>query len=108
MMRISRVVGVSSLLLTAISLFAQGTSSSVEANKKLVYEFYRIAFEPMNADAVPQFCADSYIEHNPTIGNGTREDLMNVMKSGRFGKGSGKVVNKLNDPPAMIAADGEI
>src|SRR5271165_6095132 len=101
-MKIAKALILSSLVLTGASLVAQSKANSVEANKKIVYEFYRVVWEPKNLDALPQFMADTYIEHNPMF-NGGRDDLVGMLKSGRFGDWSkiNKPVNTLKDSPEL-------
>ncbi len=97
------------LVLSATSLFAQSGRTQVDANKKVVYDFYRFAWEPKDMSAVPKFMSDDYVEHNPMF-NGGRDDLMRALQSGRFGKWNepAKVQDELKDPPAMIVAEGDL
>lgn len=97
------------LVLSATSLFAQSGRTQVDANKKVVYDFYRFAWEPKDMSAVPKFMSDDYVEHNPMF-NGGRDDLMRALQSGRFGKWNepAKVQDELKDPPAMIVAEDDL
>src|ERR1700681_735421 len=99
-MKIVKALILSSLVLMGASLVAQSKPGSVEANKKVVYDFYRVVWEPKNLEALPQFMSENYIEHNPQF-NGGRDDLVGVLKSGRFGDWSktSKPVTALKDPP---------
>jgi predicted SnoaL-like aldol condensation-catalyzing enzyme len=107
-MTIIRTVALGSLFLAASSLLAQG-NQRVEANKKVVYDFYRFVWEPKDLSALPKFMPESYVEHNPLF-SGTREDFVHALQSGRFGEWNkpGKVPDKLNDPPALITAEGDL
>ena len=68
-----------------LSLLCAGASaldqSQVEANKKVVFDFYRFVWEPRNLKALETFIPESYIEHNPRF-NGKRIDLVNALKGG--------------------------
>ena len=83
--------------------------SQVEANKKVVYDFYRFVWEPRDLKALETFMPESYIEHNPRF-NGKRIDLVNALKGGTLSDWSkaGKVEDKLHDPPALITAEGDL
>lgn len=88
---------------------AFGQSAQLEANKKVVFDFYRYAWEPKDLSAVPKFMSEDYIEHNPMFAGG-REDLIHALESGRFGKWTepGKVQDQLKDPPAFVVAEGDV
>ena len=88
--------------------FAQ--SAQLEANKKVVYDFYRYVWEPKDLSSVPKFMSDDYVEHNPMFAGG-RADLVHALESGRFGKWMtepGKVEDQLKDPPAFVVAEGDM
>lgn len=104
-----RIVALGSLFLIGSTLFAQSNQSQVEANKKVVYDFYRFVWEPRDLNALPKYMPEDYIEHNPMF-NGKREDLVSALKSGRLQDWSkpGKVQAKLNDPPALITAESDL
>jgi predicted SnoaL-like aldol condensation-catalyzing enzyme len=98
------------LLLSAHSVFAQ--NAQLEANKKVVVDFYRYVWEPKDLSSVPKFMSDDYVEHNPLFSGG-REDLVKALESGRFGKwtnepGKAKVEDRLKDPPAFVVAEGDL
>ncbi len=50
--------------------FGQGYLSALETNKKVVFDFYRLVFEPRNADLAEIYVAEDMIEHNPRMQNG--------------------------------------
>jgi len=48
------------------------TSSQVEANKKLVLDFYQQMFGDKDTSAVDKYILPSYIQHNPTVADGSQ------------------------------------
>lgn len=62
------------ILLTSLTLssaYAKSTSQ-VEANKKLVKDFYELAFNKHKpTEAAKLYIGDKYIQHNPHVPNGT-------------------------------------
>ncbi|KAB7781179.1 MULTISPECIES: nuclear transport factor 2 family protein [Xanthomonas] len=40
------------------------------ANKRLVYDFWRIVFEAGHTEYAPMYMAKDYIQHNPNVANG--------------------------------------
>src|SRR5580704_8065539 len=96
------------LLFSTHAAFAQ--NPQLEANKKVVVDFYRYVWEHRDLSSVSKFMSDDYVEHNPLFAGG-REDLVKALESGRFGKwnnGGGKVEDQLKDPPAYAIAEGDI
>jgi predicted SnoaL-like aldol condensation-catalyzing enzyme len=85
---------------------AQGYLSPLESNKKVVFDFYRLVFEPRNADLVPQYIAETFIEHNPRFESG-RENFIKTLKS-LPAPASDEVGESLRTPPALIVAEGDL
>ncbi|MEK2644912.1 nuclear transport factor 2 family protein [Bdellovibrio sp. BCCA] len=57
--------------LFSISAFAVGATSNVEANKKLVRDFYEMAFNQHKpTEAAKKYIGSKYIQHNPYVPNG--------------------------------------
>lgn len=48
----------------------QGSDWRTTANKRLVYDFWRIVFEAGHTEYAPMYMAKDYIQHNPTVANG--------------------------------------
>ncbi|MFC6840712.1 nuclear transport factor 2 family protein [Xanthomonas theicola] len=48
----------------------QGSDRRTTANKRLVYDFWRIVFEAGHTEYAPMYMAKDYIQHNPTVANG--------------------------------------
>jgi predicted SnoaL-like aldol condensation-catalyzing enzyme len=40
------------------------------ANKKLVYDFWRVVVQAHRVERAPEYLAESYIQHNPNVENG--------------------------------------
>ena len=108
-MKFFRTMAICSILVTPACLLAQKSSSTLEANKKVVYDFYRFVWEPKNLEALPKYMSEDYIEHNPMF-NGGRDDLVRFLKTGRFGDWNhpAAVQDTLKDPPELILADGDL
>ncbi|WP_413944392.1 ester cyclase [Bdellovibrio sp. HCB-162] len=57
--------------LFSMSAFAVGAASNVEANKKLVRDFYEMAFNQHKpTEAAKKYIGSKYIQHNPYVPNG--------------------------------------
>ena len=98
------------LVLTAVFAYAQSKANSVEANKKVVYDFYRYVWEPKNLDNFNTYTSANYVEHNPMF-PGKRENIVSALRGGIFGPGwtkPGKIEDTLKDPPALIIAEGDL
>src|SRR5260370_35570695 len=89
------------LTVSAAVVFAQGYLSPLEVNKKVVFDFYRLVFEPRNVDLIDQFVADNIIEHNPRYESG-KANLVKLIKS--LPPRKEDIVDKLQDPPELIVA----
>ena len=94
------------LLVASFSCFGQGYLSPLEVNKKVVFDFYRLVFEPRNADLVDQFVAPDFVDHNPLVSNGV-DGIVKFLKALPASE-SYDVGDKLRNPPALIAAEGDI
>lgn len=45
-------------------------NAQLEANKKLVYDFWRVVFEGGHLDKADQYLTEDYIQHNPNVPTG--------------------------------------
>ncbi|MGH8149968.1 MAG: nuclear transport factor 2 family protein [Steroidobacteraceae bacterium] len=43
---------------------------TLEGNKRLVFDFWRIVFEGGHLDRAPEYMAEGYIQHNPNVASG--------------------------------------
>ena len=95
-------------LVATTSAFAQRATltAAEEANKKVVFEFYRQVWETGNAELLPQFYAADFKEHNPAVPPGGLDGLAQFLKR-RFPavKPAGK---ELQNPPAIVQVDGDL
>ena len=107
--KLLKVIAIGSMCLAGVSAYAQKKANTIEANKKVVYDFYRFVWEPRNVNAFDQYTSPSYIEHNPSFA-GPRENIIRVLKSGTMGnwRTPKKVEDTLKDPPDMIIAEGDL
>ena len=107
--KLLNIVALGAICIAAVSAYAQKKNNTIEANKKVVYDFYRFVWEPRNVDAFSEYTSPSYIEHNPNF-PGPRENIIRALKSGNLGNWSTpkKVEDSLKDPPDMIVAEGDI
>lgn len=103
-----KILGVVMLLALAamVPAFGQGYLSPLEANKKVVFDFYRLVFEPRNAGLVDIYVAPDIIEHNPQMKNG-RDELVKLIES-LPKPASDEVGPALKNPPALITAEGDL
>lgn len=73
-----RKILIFTLVLLANYTFAQtnsdkvlsNSSSSIEANKKLVADFYQEVFGDKNIAAIDKYIGEIYIQHNPNLADG--------------------------------------
>jgi predicted SnoaL-like aldol condensation-catalyzing enzyme len=86
--------------------FGQGYLSALETNKKVVFDFYRLVFEPRNADLAEIYVAEDMIEHNPRMVNG-RAELVKLIQA-LPKPASDEVGTALKNPPALITAEGDL
>ena len=100
--KIAAVMWVSALA----PVFGQGYLSALETNKKVVFDFYRLVFEPRNADLVEVYVAEDMIEHNPRMQNG-RAELVKLIQS-LPKPASDEVGPALKNPPVLITAEGDL
>ena len=90
-------------VLAALPAFAQ---NPVDANKKVVFDFYRLVFEPRNTALVEKYIAEDFIEHNPRYQSG-RENFVKLLRS-LPPSAEGDIGPELQDPPAFIIAEKDL
>lgn len=73
------------------------------ANKRLVYDMYRIVLQAGLADRAHEFIADDYIQHNPNAGQGLA-GLVDYVKSTRPVR---EIKDKLDLPLVHLMAEGD-
>ncbi|MXO87392.1 hypothetical protein GRI32_01400 [Altererythrobacter aestuarii] len=73
------------------------------ANKRLVYDMYRIVLQGGYADRAGEFIADDYIQHNPNAGQG----LAGVQEYIRNTRPERALEDKLELPLINLLAEGD-
>ena len=73
------------------------------ANKKLVYDMYRIVLQAGLADRAGEFIADDYIQHNPNAGQG----LAGVQEYIRKTRPERAIEDRLELPLIHLMAEGD-
>ena len=106
-MKILKMAVAGVLFLAGSALLAQNRPSQIEANKKLVVDFYRFVWEPADDVALMKMLPENYVEHNPRFRNG-RTDLANALRNRRRGQPPAKVSEKLNEPPELVMAESDL
>ena len=61
---------VPAVLALALALAAPALAADLEANKKLVVDFYNLALNQKDFDAASKYLGPRYIQHNPTAPDG--------------------------------------
>lgn len=84
---------------------AQGYLSALDSNKKVVSDFYRLVYEPRNADLADQYMAANIIEHDPRSQNGI-ENFVKFLKTLPFD--SYDVGSEMRNPPALAMAEADL
>jgi predicted SnoaL-like aldol condensation-catalyzing enzyme len=102
-----KLIKIAAVLVIALaSALGQGYLSALETNKKVVFDFYRLVFEPRNADLAEIYVAEDMIEHNPRMANG-RAELVKLIQS-LPKPASDDVGPALKNSPALITAEGDL
>lgn len=73
------------------------------ANKRLVYDMYRIVLQAGLADRAGEFIAERYIQHNPNAGQGLKgvQDYIRATRPER------PIADKLELPLIQLIAEGD-
>ena len=73
------------------------------ANKRLVYDMYRIVLQAGLADRAGEFIAEGYIQHNPNAGQGLKgvQDYIRATRPER------PILDKLELPLIQLIAEGD-
>jgi predicted SnoaL-like aldol condensation-catalyzing enzyme len=75
----------------------------LEANKRLVYDMYRIVLQAGLADRAGEFIAEDYIQHNPNAGQG----LIGVQEYIRATRPERAIEDRLELPLIHLMAEGD-
>lgn len=104
-MSFRRIACIFALLIPAL-VRGQGYLSGAAQNKKIVSDFYRLVFEPRNADLIEQYVAVDFIEHNPMMQSG-REALAKFIKALPRSTNT-DVGPEMRIPPVYTMAEGDL
>lgn len=55
---------------TSQQVMLHSTDKALEANKRLVYDFYRIVFEGLHMEKAGNYLSEEYVQHNPNVKSG--------------------------------------
>ena len=73
------------------------------ANKRLVYDMYRIVLQAGLADRAPEFISEDYIQHNPNAGQGL-EGVQDYIRKTRPER---PIADRLELPLIQLIAEGD-
>ena len=76
---------------------------ALEANKRLVYDMYRIVLQAGRADRAGEFIAEDYIQHNPNAGQG----LAGLTEYIRATRPEREISERLELPLIHLMAEGD-
>jgi predicted SnoaL-like aldol condensation-catalyzing enzyme len=97
------LISTSSLLAGSAAMAKQTDEALLNANKKLVLDFFRVVFEAQNISAAKDYLREDYIQHNPKVPSG-REGFVNYF--GSKWKEPKAVKSELEDKPVDVIAEG--
>jgi predicted SnoaL-like aldol condensation-catalyzing enzyme len=80
------------------------SNAQLEANKKLVLDFWHAVFEAENADAAVNFLAADYIQHNPDMPQGCQGFIDVFSAKWKHSKHGVTYQN----PPVIVLAEGDL
>jgi predicted SnoaL-like aldol condensation-catalyzing enzyme len=83
----------------------KAANKQLEANKRLVYDFWREVFEAGHMDLADKYMAETYIQHNPNVPTGRKAFVDFFSK--RFASGPQPVKPTVQQPLIAILADGD-
>jgi len=80
----------------------ESSDPTLAANKRLVFDFWRVVMEAHDVDRAPEFLAATYDEHDPNLPNG-RDALLR-----RLGRLAKKPVAPTIPDLALLTAEGDL
>jgi predicted SnoaL-like aldol condensation-catalyzing enzyme len=78
------------------------SDAELAANKKLVFDFWRVVLQARHVDRAPQYLAEDYIQHNPNVATG-RAAFMEF-----FGQRPPEPIKETIDELVRIVAEGDV
>jgi predicted SnoaL-like aldol condensation-catalyzing enzyme len=95
-------------LFATSAAFAQSNTAQEEANIKLLLELERVVVQARNPEAVKDFVAEDYIQHDPNAAQG-RDGLIQYMKDEWKGQQPKAVEPTFKFPPGtVVIAKGDL
>jgi predicted SnoaL-like aldol condensation-catalyzing enzyme len=82
----------------------QSSDPKLAANKKLVFDVYRLIIQAGRTDLAPQYFTEDYIQHNPNVATG-RAAMMEFMKRTRPVR---PIQPHITFPVIAIMAEGDL
>ena len=83
------------------------SQAQLEANKRLVLDFWRLVIEARNGDAAADFLAEDLVQHNPLMGDGLAGFLERARVLWR-GEPPRPPEPTLREPPILVLAEGDL
>lgn len=83
------------------------TTAQMEANKRLVLDFWRVVIEAKDLSHVADYMAPDLVQHNPTMTNGIA-GFAAFSRTFWKGQSTRPVEPVLRNPPAMVLAEGDL
>jgi predicted SnoaL-like aldol condensation-catalyzing enzyme len=93
-------------LFGVVPVLGQGYLNSLESNKKVVFDFYRLVVEPRNTDLLEVYVAPDFLDHDPSDQKSTEGLAKRIKELGPAA--SDDVGPTLRKPPAFITAQGDL
>ncbi|MEJ1965422.1 MAG: nuclear transport factor 2 family protein [Gammaproteobacteria bacterium] len=82
----------------------QSKDPKLAANKKLVFDVYRVIIQAAHVEEAPKYFTKDYIQHNPNAATG-RDAMVEFMKSSRPRR---PIEPKITFPVISIMAEGDL
>ncbi len=80
----------------------ESEDAALAANKKLIFDFWRVVLAAHHVDRAPEFLAEGYIQHNPNVATG-RAAFMEF-----FGQFPREPVKETIDDLVALVAEGDL
>lgn len=89
---------------TSQQAMLHSADQALEANKRLVYDFYRVVFEGLHMEKAGNYLSDEYVQHNPNVKSG-RDNFVRFFSS----RGKPKPVSEFIQAPLIsIVAERDL
>lgn len=89
---------------TSQQAMLHSADQALEANKRIVYDFYRVVFEGLHMEKAGNYLSDEYVQHNPNVKSG-RDNFVHFFSS----RGKPKPVSEFIQAPLIsIVAERDL